>query len=130
MSYFGVIRISRSVVNSLMKRSHSSSSKPLKTKLNSLLMELPVDNNNSAATAIKNQRLQKHIQDAQKQRQKIKEKGTRYVPGTVTLQILSNGSPGSPACVYVFTDQNRYKFRPEVFPDHLLTIFFRPQVLV
>lgn len=98
MSYFGVISISRSVVNSLMKRSHSSSSK---TKLNSLLMDMPVDN------SIKNQRLQKHIQDAQKQRQKIKEKGTRYVPGSVTLQILSNGSPGSPACVYVFTDQNR-----------------------
>lgn len=98
MSYFGVISISRSVVNSLMKRSHSSSSK---IKLNSLLMDMPVDN------SIKNQRLQKHIQDAQKQRQKIKEKGTRYVPGSVTLQILSNGSPGSPACVYVFTDQNR-----------------------
>lgn len=98
MSYFGVISISRSVVNSLMKRSHSSSSK---TKLNSLLMDMPVDN------SVKNQRLQKHIQDAQKQRQKIKEKGTRYVPGSVTLQILSNGSPGSPACVYVFTDQNR-----------------------
>lgn len=69
-------------------------------------MDMPVDDKVSGA-ALKNQRLQKHITDAQKQRQKLKERGTRYVPGTVSLQILSNGSPGSPACVYVFTDQNR-----------------------
>lgn len=81
----------------IMKRMASGTS----AKLNNLLMDMPVDK--------KNQRLQKHITDAQKQRQKIKEKGTRYVPGTVSLQILSNGSTGSPACVYVFTDQNRWE---------------------
>lgn len=57
---------------------------------------------------VKNQKLQKHIVDAQKQRIKIKEKGARYVPGTVNLQILGNGAPGSPSCVYLFTDQNRF----------------------
>lgn len=88
-----------------MKRSSSSSTPaPSKSKLNSLLMDMPVAPN---AASLKNQRLQKHITDAQKQRQKLKERGTRYVPGTVSLQVLSNGSAGSPACVYVFTDQNR-----------------------
>lgn len=105
MNYFGIFRISSRVVNSLMKRNHSSSSGSPKTKLNRLLMDMPVDQKDQ--TALKNQRLQKHIQDAQKQRQKLKERGTRYVPGTVSLQILSNGAPGSPACVYLFTDQNR-----------------------
>ena len=51
----------------------------------------------------------KHIAEAQKQRIKIKEKAGRYIPGTVSLQILGSGAPGSPASVYLFTDQSRYE---------------------
>lgn len=88
-----------------MKRTNSSASQNPNKPLNRLLMDMPVDQID--ANRLKHQRLQKHIADAQKQRQKIKERSTKYVPGTVSLQVLSNGSPGSPACVYVFTDQNR-----------------------
>lgn len=49
----------------------------------------------------------KHIAEAQKQRLRIKEKASRYIPGTVNLQILGSGAPGSPANVYLFTDQSR-----------------------
>ncbi|GAB0087583.1 Ribonuclease Z [Sergentomyia squamirostris] len=52
----------------------------------------------------------KHIHEAQKHRLRIREKGAKYVPGTVTLQVLGTGAPGSPACVYIFTDQSRYLF--------------------
>lgn len=49
-----------------------------------------------------------HIADAQKQRLRIKEKASRYIPGTVNLQILGSGAPGAPASLYLFTDQSRY----------------------
>lgn len=39
-----------------------------------------------------------------------KDKGTKYCPGTVTLQILGCGGSGSPGAVYLFTDQSRYLF--------------------
>uniref|UniRef100_U5EN23 Zinc phosphodiesterase ELAC protein 2 n=1 Tax=Corethrella appendiculata TaxID=1370023 RepID=U5EN23_9DIPT len=52
----------------------------------------------------------KHIEEQQKQRLKIKEKSLKYVPGTVNLQILGSGSPGTPGSVYLFTDQSRYLF--------------------
>uniref|UniRef100_A0A6B2EER2 Zinc phosphodiesterase ELAC protein 2 n=1 Tax=Phlebotomus kandelakii TaxID=1109342 RepID=A0A6B2EER2_9DIPT len=52
----------------------------------------------------------KHIHEAQKHRIRIREKGAKYIPGTVTLQVLGTGAPGSPACVYIFTDQSRYLF--------------------
>lgn len=48
-----------------------------------------------------------HIKQQQRQRIKIKEKNTKYIPGTVNLQILGSGAPGSPASVYLFTDQQR-----------------------
>lgn len=48
-----------------------------------------------------------HVAEAQKQRIRIKEKASRYIPGTVNLQILGSGAPGSPASVYLFTDQSR-----------------------
>lgn len=51
-----------------------------------------------------------HIKEAHKQRQRIKEKHSKYTPGTVNLQILGSGAPGTPACVYLFTDQQRYLF--------------------
>lgn len=69
---------------------------PHQTNLNALLLKMP--------------RNKTHIADAQKQRLRIKEKGARYVPGTVNLQILGSGAAGSPACVYLFTDQSRYLF--------------------
>lgn len=57
-----------------------------------------------------------HIAEAQKQRQKIKEKGSRYVPGTVTLQVLGSGALGTPSSVYLFTDQDRFASRSARFP--------------
>lgn len=50
---------------------------------------------------------QKHIEIAQKQLQKAKQKSQKYVPGTINLQILGNGAKGAPASVYLFTDQSR-----------------------
>lgn len=51
----------------------------------------------------------KHIAEAQKQRLKIKEKSRNYVPGTVNIQVLGSGAPGSPATLYLFTDQWRFE---------------------
>lgn len=63
------------------------------TDLNKLLLQMPRD--------------RKHIAEAQQQRLKIKEKGLKYAPGTVNLQVLGCGAPGSPASVYLFTDHTR-----------------------
>lgn len=52
-------------------------------------------------------KLQKHISCAQKVQMKIKERNQKYVPGTLTLQVLGSGAPGAPASVYLFTDQSR-----------------------
>lgn len=52
---------------------------------------------------------QTHIATAQKQLQKAKERSQKYVPGTISLQILGNGAKGTPSTVYLFTDQTRYK---------------------
>ncbi|XP_013108117.2 ribonuclease Z, mitochondrial [Stomoxys calcitrans] len=46
----------------------------------------------------------------ERQQQAAKKKAVPYIPGTVTLQILGAGSNGSPASVYLFTDQSRYLF--------------------
>lgn len=52
-------------------------------------------------------KIQKHIAGAQKIQIKIKERNQKYVPGTLTLQVLGSGAPGAPASVYLFTDQSR-----------------------
>ncbi|XP_076274808.1 ribonuclease Z isoform X1 [Rhynchophorus ferrugineus] len=52
----------------------------------------------------------KHILEAQRQRIKIKQKSSKYVPGKVCLQILGTGAKGSPRAVYLFSDQSRYLF--------------------
>lgn len=52
----------------------------------------------------------KHIADAQKQRLKLKQKVIKTSPGIVNLQIVGSGAPGTPASVYLFTDQARYLF--------------------
>lgn len=49
-------------------------------------------------------------QELQKIRLKIKEKGLKYSPGTVSLQVLGTGAPGAPRSLYLFTDQSRYLF--------------------
>lgn len=49
----------------------------------------------------------KRTAELQKQRQKLKEKGQKYVPGTVSLQVLGSGAKGAPRSLYVFTDQSR-----------------------
>lgn len=76
--------------------SRSASATRTQSNLNALLLKMP--------------RNKTHIADAQRQRQRIKEKASRYIPGTVNLQILGSGAPGSPASVYLFTDQSRYLF--------------------
>lgn len=48
-----------------------------------------------------------HIAESQKQRRKIKEKLSRYVPGKVTLQVLGTGAKGAPKSLYMFSDQSR-----------------------
>lgn len=50
---------------------------------------------------------QQHVTSMQKQLLKAKEKSQKYVPGTMNLQIIGNGSRGAPASVYLFTDQSR-----------------------
>ena len=45
-----------------------------------------------------------------KQKSKVKARGRVYVPGVVNFQVLGNGSQGTPASVYLFTDQSRYLF--------------------
>jgi predicted AAA+ superfamily ATPase len=64
-----------------------------KHNLNELLLTMPRD--------------AKHTAELQKQRQKLKEKGQKYVPGTVSLQVLGSGAKGAPRSLYVFTDQSR-----------------------
>lgn len=49
-----------------------------------------------------------HIASAQKQIQKAKERSQKYIPGTISLQILGTGAKGTPSAVYLFTDQSRY----------------------
>jgi predicted AAA+ superfamily ATPase len=49
----------------------------------------------------------RHTAELQKQRQKLKEKGQKYVPGTVSLHVLGSGAKGAPRSLYVFTDQSR-----------------------
>uniref|UniRef100_A0A1B6FUU4 Zinc phosphodiesterase ELAC protein 2 n=1 Tax=Cuerna arida TaxID=1464854 RepID=A0A1B6FUU4_9HEMI len=51
-----------------------------------------------------------HTVALKKHRQKLKEKGQKYAPGTVTLQVLGSGASGAPRSLYVFTDQSRYLF--------------------
>lgn len=48
-----------------------------------------------------------HIPQIQKQREKIKERYSKYVPGRVTLQVLGTGAEGAPTALYVFSDQSR-----------------------
>ncbi|XP_030751633.1 ribonuclease Z, mitochondrial isoform X3 [Sitophilus oryzae] len=52
----------------------------------------------------------RHVIAAQKQRIKIKQKSSKYVPGKVHLQILGTGAKGAPGAVYLFSDQSRYLF--------------------
>lgn len=61
--------------------------------LKQLLLSMPRDTRHTAAL--------------QKQRQKCKEKGQKYTPGTVSLQVLGSGAKGAPRSLYVFTDQSR-----------------------
>lgn len=63
------------------------------SNLKNLLFDMPREKN--------------HILEAQKQRNRIKEKSSKYIPGTVNLQVLGSGAPGSTGSVYLFTDQTR-----------------------
>ena len=88
-----ILRLTKFYLRNTVGRTKATQVSPLNSKLNLLLKNMPRD--------------RKHVADAQKQRIRIKEKSARYIPGTVTLQVLGNGAPGSPASVYLFTDQSR-----------------------
>lgn len=62
--------------------------------LNKILLEMPRENKHAAA-------LRNH-------RTKMKEKNSRYSPGTVNLQVLGSGAQGAPRSLYLFTDQSRF----------------------
>ena len=64
-----------------------------KHNLKELLLNMPRDTRHTVAL--------------QQQRQKLKEKGQKYPPGTVSLQVLGSGAKGAPRSLYVFTDQSR-----------------------
>jgi hypothetical protein len=49
----------------------------------------------------------RHTAELQQQRLKLKEKGQKYAPGIVSLQVLGSGAKGAPRSLYVFTDQAR-----------------------
>nr|CAD7441864.1 unnamed protein product [Timema bartmani] len=82
-------KLKSSVPIKILKYSQSSN-------LHKLLINMPKD--------------AKHTVELQKQRQKLKVKGQKYVPGTVTLHVLGSGAKGAPKSLYVFTDQSRYLF--------------------
>ena len=50
---------------------------------------------------------QTHLVEKQKAFVKIRERSKLYSPGTVNIQILGSGSKGSPASVYLFSEQAR-----------------------
>lgn len=84
------------ITQCLRRSQHSSTKSFANSNLKKLLIEMP--------------RNKPHIAEAQRQRLRIKEKASRYIPGTVNIQILGCGAPGAPASVYLFTDQSRYLF--------------------
>lgn len=90
-SFYSIPKISVVLVNK--SRFYSK----ITSNLNKLLIKMPRD------TAF--------IVEAQKQKLRNKERKAKYVPGTVSLQILGSGAPGSSASVYLFTDQSRYKLK-------------------
>lgn len=75
---------------SFITRSYSNSNK---CNLIELLKTMPKEN--------------KHIIEAQKQRIKIKQRLSKYVPGKVTVQVLGSGAEGAPKALYMFTDNSR-----------------------
>ncbi|XP_015588985.1 ribonuclease Z, mitochondrial [Cephus cinctus] len=50
------------------------------------------------------------ILSMQRQRQKIKERNFKVIPGIVQLQILGSGARGSARCLYVSSDHTKYLF--------------------
>ncbi|KAL3273587.1 hypothetical protein HHI36_015020 [Cryptolaemus montrouzieri] len=52
----------------------------------------------------------KHLGEIQNQRNKNKQKLSKFAPGKVTLQVLGTGTKGAPRSLYVFSDQSRYLF--------------------
>lgn len=51
-----------------------------------------------------------HVDTMRRHRIKLKEKGKKYLPGILNLQVLGSGAKGSPRALYLFTDQTRYLF--------------------
>ncbi|KAJ6648448.1 Ribonuclease Z, mitochondrial [Pseudolycoriella hygida] len=79
-----------------VKHSIPYSTKLSNKELQKMLLQMPRDT--------------KYVSETQKQRLKIKERCKKYIPGTVNVQVVGSGSLGSPASVYLFTDQQRYLF--------------------
>ncbi|XP_014248785.1 ribonuclease Z, mitochondrial [Cimex lectularius] len=51
-----------------------------------------------------------HTTDLRKQRVKLKEKGQKYSPSNLSLQVIGSGAKGAPRSLYLFSDQSRYLF--------------------
>lgn len=67
---------------------------------------------NHLLKTMQNDKSQNKSKQKDKNKDKIKERVIRNsvnknAPGTVNLQILGSGAPGSPASVYLFADQSR-----------------------
>ncbi|XP_046478204.1 ribonuclease Z, mitochondrial [Neodiprion pinetum] len=77
----------------IVRRKGTHSSKP---NLKELLLKMPWPQN--------------HVQEMRNHRLKLKEKGKKYLPGILYLQVLGSGSRGSPRSLYFFTDRVRYMF--------------------
>jgi hypothetical protein len=88
-----MVSLKCNLMNFILQLVRHSSSKSSNKKLQNLLTSMPRD------TA--------HIQVFKKQRIKLKEKNSKYVPGSVSIQILGSGAVGSTASVYIFTDNSR-----------------------
>lgn len=74
----------------------SYSQKRFSETLNDLLLNMPKVPNHTAVL--------------KQQRQKLREKGKKYVPGTVSIKVLGSGAKGTSRSLYIFTDQSRYLF--------------------
>lgn len=56
---------------------------------------------------LNNNKRMSNIKDTQNKNKKLREKSSRYPPGTINLQVLGSGALGAPRALYLFTDQTR-----------------------
>ncbi|XP_049776088.1 ribonuclease Z, mitochondrial [Schistocerca cancellata] len=93
---FHEVILNQNIIRILKLPLISYSQSRLSETLNNLLLNMPKVPNHTAVL--------------KQQRQKLKEKGKKYVPGTVSIKVLGSGAKGTSRSLYVFTDQSRYLF--------------------